>query len=124
MPALPVLLKSLGRNPLIVPAVPVPIMMTVVSSPAWVYIKIKARNMAVIHPPAVIVMRAIPTAFPWAPPPSVPEKQINVYIRSNVDVARVREHYHLWRCCKCDERWQRNMNANFYPCHRWHRTGN
>jgi hypothetical protein len=124
MPGLPVLLQSFVRNPLIVPPVAVPIMVAVMSSPAWVYIIVKARNMAVINPPPVIIMRPIPATFPWTPPPAVPEKQINVYIRSNVHVVRIRERYYRWRCRKCDERGQRNVNSNFHRCHRWHRTGN
>jgi hypothetical protein len=124
MPALPVLLKPLVRNPLIVPPVAVPIMVTVVSSPAWVYIIVEAWNMAVIDPSPVIIMRPIPATFPWTPPPPIPEKQINVYIRGNVDVVRIRECYHRWRCSKCDEWGQRNVNSNFHPCHRWYRTGN
>jgi hypothetical protein len=56
MPALPVLLKLLIRNPLIVPPVPVPIMVPVVSSPAWVYIKIEAWNSVIITPALIIIM--------------------------------------------------------------------
>jgi hypothetical protein len=124
LPALPVLLQSLGRNPLIVPSVAIPIMVLVVPSPAWVYIKIKARNMAVIDPSPVVIMRSIPATFPWTPPPAVPEKQIDIYIWSNVNAVRIRECYHRWRYGKCDEWGQRNMNANFHPCHRWNRSAN
>jgi hypothetical protein len=56
MPALPVLLKLLVRNPFIVPPVPVPIMVSVVSSPTRVYIKIEAWNIVVITPALVIIM--------------------------------------------------------------------
>jgi hypothetical protein len=64
MPALPVLLKSLVRNPFIVPPVPVPIMVSVVSSPTRVYIKIKTWNSVIITPAPVIIMCAIPTTVP------------------------------------------------------------
>jgi hypothetical protein len=124
MPALPVLLQSLVRNPLVVPPVAIPIMVSVVSSPTWIYIKIKTWNMAVIDPSPVIVMGAIPTSFPRTPPPPIPEEQINVYIRSNVNIVRIRDHYHLRRCRKCDEWWKRNMDANLYPCQRWNRNAN
>jgi hypothetical protein len=56
MPALPVLLKSLVRNPVIVPPVPIPIMVSVVSSPAWVYVKIETWDLVIISPAAVIIM--------------------------------------------------------------------
>jgi hypothetical protein len=55
MPALPVLLKSLVRNPLIVPLVPVPIPVSVVSSPTGVYIKIKTGNVVIMPPAPVII---------------------------------------------------------------------
>jgi hypothetical protein len=64
LPALPVLLKSLVRNPFIVPRMPVPIMVSVISSPTWIYIKIKTWNISIITPALVIIMRAIPTTFP------------------------------------------------------------
>ena len=56
MPVLPVLLKSSVRNPFIVPLVSIPIMGTVVSSPTWVYIKIKAWDIVIINPTPVIIM--------------------------------------------------------------------
>jgi hypothetical protein len=56
MPALPVLLKSLVGNPFIVPPVPMPIVVSVVSSPTWVYIKIEAWNSVIITPAPVIIM--------------------------------------------------------------------
>ena len=55
MPALPVLLKSLGRNPFIVPPVPVPITVSVESSPTWVYIKIETWNIGIINPAPVVI---------------------------------------------------------------------
>jgi hypothetical protein len=89
IPALPVLLKSFVRNSFIVPSVSVPIMVSVVRSPTWVYIKIKTWNTVVIGPTPVRIIRAIPTAFPWAPPPTTPEKQVYIYIRNNVHVVRI-----------------------------------
>ena len=56
LPALPVLLKVLARNPFIVPAMSVPIMVSVVSSPFWVYIIVKAWNTLIIGPAPVIIM--------------------------------------------------------------------
>jgi len=63
-PDLPVLVKSLVRNPFIVPRVSVPMTVSVVSSPTWVYIKIKAWNSVIINPTPVIMIRAIPTTLP------------------------------------------------------------
>jgi hypothetical protein len=56
LPALPALLKSLVRNPFIVPPVPVPIMVSVVSSPTRVYIKIETWDTIIVTPPPVIIM--------------------------------------------------------------------
>jgi hypothetical protein len=56
LPALPVLLKLLVRNPFIVPRMSVPIMVSVVSSPTWVYIIIKAWNIVIISPTPVIIL--------------------------------------------------------------------
>lgn len=74
LPAPPVLLKSLRGDSLIVPPVPVPIVFAVVPSPARIYIEIKTGNIFIIRPPLVVMMGAIPTPFPWSPPPAVPEK--------------------------------------------------
>jgi hypothetical protein len=54
-PTAPILLKSLVRNPFIVPPMPIPMTISVVSSPTWVYIKIKTWNIAIITPAPVII---------------------------------------------------------------------
>jgi hypothetical protein len=74
MPAFPVLLKLSIGDPVIMPRVSVPVMASVVSSPARVDIKIETRNMIEVGPTSIIVMRAIPVAIPEAPPPAVMEK--------------------------------------------------
>jgi hypothetical protein len=56
VPAIPVLLKPPVRNPFIVPPVPVPVMVSVVSSPTRIYIKIKTWYIAIIAPATVIIM--------------------------------------------------------------------
>jgi hypothetical protein len=56
LPAFPVLLKSLVRNPFIVPSVPIPITVSVVSSPAWIYIKIETWDIVIITPTPVIIL--------------------------------------------------------------------
>jgi len=124
VPFLPVLLELVVGDPLIVPPVAVPIVVSVVPSPAWVHIKIKSWDMAVINPAPVIIMRPIPTSFPWTPPPSTPEKQINLYIRSDVNIGRVRNYDHLRGSLKYDEWWQGNMNSDIYLCHRCSRNDN
>jgi hypothetical protein len=63
-PGLPVLLKSLVRNPLIVPSVTIPIMVPVVPPPAGIYVEIERWNSVIITPTPVIIMRSIPTPFP------------------------------------------------------------
>jgi hypothetical protein len=56
MPSLPVPLNLMMRYSLVVPPVSVPMMVSVVSSPTWVYIKIKTWNVAIINPAPVIIM--------------------------------------------------------------------
>jgi hypothetical protein len=56
LPVLPILLKSLMGDPFIVPTVPAPVMVSVVSSPTRVYIKIKSWDISVISPAPVIIM--------------------------------------------------------------------
>jgi len=124
MPFLPVLLELVVRNALIVPPVAIPIMVSVVSPPAWVYIKIKTWNIAAISPSPVIIMRAIPTTFPWTPPPTIPEKQVYFYVRNNVNIGCIRDHNCRRRRRKCDERREGNMNSDIYFCHRWNRNHN
>jgi len=99
-------------------------MVSVVSPPAWVYIKIKTWNIAAISPSPVIIMRAIPTTFPWTPPPTIPEKQVYFYVRNNVNIGCIRDHNYRRRRRKCDERREGNMNSDIYFCHRWNRNHN
>jgi hypothetical protein len=90
-------------------------MVSVVSSPTRVYIKIKTWDIVIITPAPVIIMRAIPTSFPRTPPPAIPEKDVHVYVRDNVDI-RLRQHYHSRRCLKYDGWWQSNTDVYIYPC--------
>ncbi len=122
LPALPVLLKLLGRNPLVVPPVPVPIVASVVSSPTWVDIKIKPGHMGIIPPPPVIIPGAIPPTFPRTPPPSIPEEQVDRDVGSDVHTVRLRHRYHRGRGRKDDGGRQGNANTYIYRCHRWNRT--
>jgi hypothetical protein len=122
MPGLPVLMKSVVRNPFIVPWVAVPMMVSVVPPPTWVYIEIEPWNMAVIDPAPVIIIGAIPSTFPWTPPPTIPEKQVHFYVRNNINIVRIRDHHHFRGCMEYDKRGQRNMNANIYPRNRWNRN--
>jgi len=66
------------RNPFIVPPVPIPIMVSVVSSPTWVYIKKETWDTIIITPPPVIIMGAIPSTFPRTPPPTAEKKDVYV----------------------------------------------
>ena len=90
LPASPVPLNLNVRNWMKVPRVSVPHVGSPEPSPAKVYIKIKARNSTKIDPSLVIIMRPIPTAFPWAPPPAVPKKEVHINRRNNINVRRVR----------------------------------
>jgi hypothetical protein len=93
----------LVRNPFIIPPVPIPIAVSVVSSPTWVYIKIKTWNIVIITPAPVIIKRAIPTPFPRTPPPAIVEEDVHVYIRDDIDI-RIRQHDQLRRCGKRNRR--------------------
>ncbi len=122
MPVLPVLLEPLVRNPFIVPRVPAPIMVSVVSSPTGVHVEIETGNMVEITPAPVIIMRAVPATVPWAPPPAIIEEQVYTYLGSDVDVGRVRHRYHIGRRVEYYGRRQRDVNVNSHLCHRWNRN--
>ena len=117
MPAFPVLLKLSVWNPLIVPRVSAPIMVSVISSPTWVYIEIEPWDMIKVGPTPVIIVRAIPAAFPQIPPPAVIEKQVCAYIGNGVDIGRIGQHYHIGRRLKDDGRRQSNSYAYAYLRH-------
>jgi hypothetical protein len=89
-------------------------MVSVVSSPARVDIKIETRNVIEVSPASVIVTRTIPVAVPEAPPPAVMEKQIHVYTRNSVDVRRVGQHYHRRGRLKYDGWRQGNPHTHTY----------
>ncbi|NJD55580.1 MAG: hypothetical protein FIA94_04145 [Nitrospirae bacterium] len=117
VPVLPVTVKSLVRNPFIVPAVSVPIMVSVVASPARVYIIIELWNIPIESPTPIIIIRAIPAAFPWTPPPAVPEENFDVIIRNDVYTVRIGQWYHLRRRRKNDSWRERKSNTHIYLCH-------
>ena len=118
LPGPPVPMQSLRGDPLIMPRVPVPIALPVISSPARVHIKIETRNTAIITPAAVIIMGAIPAAFPRTPPPATPEKQVYVYFGNHIHIRRVRQDDHFRRRLKYDRRRQTNINAHTHLRHR------
>jgi hypothetical protein len=116
LPALPVLLKPPLGDPFELPPVPVPIMLPIISPPTRVDIEIKTRHLPVITPAPVIISRAIPAAFPKAPPPAIPEKEVYIDVRIDIDM-RVGYHYYRGRCGKYERRGQGNVNAYIYRCH-------
>jgi hypothetical protein len=79
-----------------------PTVVLVVSSPTWIYTGIETWNMVKVTPASIIIMRAIPTTVPEAPPPAIIEEEVYIYPRSNVDIVRVRQRYHLRRRVKYD----------------------
>jgi hypothetical protein len=99
-------------------------MLSVVSSPTRVYVIIESWNISIVSPAPVIIMRAVPPTFPETPPPAAPEIKFNVYIRINVHIVRIRQHYHSRRCGKHDGRRQADADTNvyIYLCHCWNRN--
>jgi len=97
VPALPVPVESFVGNQFVVPAVSVPVTVSIVPSPTRVNIEIEPRNTTVIHPPPVIIPGAIPSTFPIAPPPAVPEKDVHVDIGNNVHIVRIGQRDHSRR---------------------------
>jgi len=85
--------------------VTIPVALRVISSPLRVHIIIELRDTSVIHPPTVIIPGSIPPAFPRTPPPTVPEKQIYVEVRNNIDIICIRKYYNIWRHGKCNRWW-------------------
>jgi hypothetical protein len=124
VPASPVGLKALVRDPLIVPAVSVPVVISVVASPARIHVVIEARDAVIVSPTAVVVMGARPAAVPLTPPPAVPEEHVRFYIGHDVDAVRVGHDYHFGRCLKYDGRRQRKSDADINSCHRRNRVRN
>jgi hypothetical protein len=100
LPSFPVLLQSLVRNPFVIPSVPIPITVSVVYSPAWIYIIIENWNSVIISPTMVIIQGTIPMASPWTPPPATPEEQVYLYTRNNVNIVCIGHHDHIRRCVK------------------------
>jgi hypothetical protein len=124
VPALPVLLQALRRNPVIVPRVPVPTMGSVVASPAGVYVIVENWDTVVIPPIPVIIPGVIPPTVPEPPPPPIPEEQVDRDVRHDVDIVRLRDHDHFRSCLKYDGGWQRNANTYIDRGHRWNRDAN
>jgi hypothetical protein len=83
------------RNPFIVPPMARPIPVSVSVPPAGIYVIIKAWNIVIVPPTAIIGTRAIPAPFPWTPPPAIPEKYIEIALRNNVHIVRVWQNYHF-----------------------------
>jgi hypothetical protein len=64
-------------------------MISEVSSPTRVYVKIETWNLVIVTPAPVIITRAVPATFPKTPPPTIPEIEVYINVRDNVDI-RVR----------------------------------
>jgi len=102
MPLFPVVLQPPMGNPFVVPPVTVPGPGSVVVSPIGVDVIIKTRNIIVIAPVPVVGARAVPAALPWAPPPAIPEKQVELALRNHIDIAGVRQNDDLRGPLKVD----------------------
>ena len=122
LPGLPVPLKLRIWDLLIVPSVTLPIVVMVVSSPMGVHVIIESRDPTVIDPTAIIIVRTIPAAPVWSPPPAIPEEQVHLYVRDNVNGIGVRQYDDFRRPGKYD-RWQRDTNTDTYLCPRCHSKG-
>jgi len=73
-----------------------PIVISIISSPMGIYIIIKGWNIVVVNPAMIMVARTIPSAFPWSPPPTIPEKEVYINVRVDVNI-RFRYHDHFYR---------------------------
>jgi len=58
-------------------------------TPSRIHIKVEVWNTAVINPPPVIILRAIPSPSPWTPPPTAPEEKVHFDIRDYIDIRGV-----------------------------------
>jgi hypothetical protein len=97
IPAFPVLLELPAGYPFMVPSVSVPIVVSVVSSPARIHIIIKPWDVVEVNPTVVVITGTIPAAFPRTPPPAIPEINVYIDIRDNVRVVRIGYHDHSRR---------------------------
>jgi hypothetical protein len=56
VPLPPVLVEISGTNPFIAPRVPVPVTVSVISSPSWVYVIIEGWNTPIMTPAPAIIL--------------------------------------------------------------------
>ncbi|MGO9379683.1 MAG: hypothetical protein ACLP29_14215, partial [Dissulfurispiraceae bacterium] len=56
------------------------------------------------------------------PPPTIPEEEVYINFRIDINIVCIRHHYHIWWCGKYYRWWQGNINVDIYRCHYWHRN--
>lgn len=116
LPVTPITIQIMVRYPLILPRLSSPPMNPVIIPPTRIKISVKPGCSPVITPPSVIISGAVPTPFPWTPPPASGEEYFFLHIRDGVDI-HARYYYHLgWRR-KNNRRRQRKSNMHTYLGH-------
>jgi len=89
LPGLPVSLKFMVWNIMVVPGMTMPVTGPETIPPSRIHVKIEIWNAPVINPSSVIIMGAIPSPFPGTPPPAAPEKKVHLDIRDNINIGGV-----------------------------------
>ena len=89
LPGLPVSLKFMVGNIMVVPGMTMPVTGPETIPPSRIHVKIEIWNAPVINPSSVIIMGAIPSPFPGTPPPAAPEKKVHLDIRDNINIRGV-----------------------------------
>jgi len=64
MPAVPVSLELAVGNSFIIPSMSIPVVVSVIASPSWIYIIVKAWDAVIISPSTIIVIGPVPVAVP------------------------------------------------------------
>lgn len=117
-PVPPVALNAMMGNSLVIPLMPPPAALPVVTSPVRGDFSIKRGNALIVYPASTVFPGAVPATFPRTPPPAIVEKDIHVCVRDCVNIGP-RQHDQRWWLDKYDGRRQGDTDADTSPSSRW-----
>jgi hypothetical protein len=106
-------LEVLAGDAVVVPLAAVPVMVSVIASPALIHMMVEPWGAVVMGPAPIVIMGAIPAAFIWTPPPAVPEEQFDVDIRGYVNFVCIR-YFHQNR--RSFDYYRRKTDVYMYTC--------
>ena len=109
--------KIMMGNSLIMPRTTTPCMAAVVSAPLRIHPPIESGNTSIITPAPVVITGAIPVTSIGTPPPSIPEKKIDAYIRRDIHARGFWQHNHCRRRFDYNRRWKADSNTHGHTSH-------